>query len=705
MISWKLFWIVGSAVCVAAGAALMALAAVPAAVAIGLLGLAAIVFWVSARSVVQRAAMFEPLTFEQQQRIVRLLGAAAAAHVAWGTAFTIRPELWFGWLVALAVLGGVEFLIAQANEYALTKLKPAEIVKAERTAATRPVDARDMAVAKLREALARCRKEYLNCLGYTVVTAGTTGRPVGIMYRLQVPSQIVAAEKNKKESTVSRLDDSDREPLAIAFSEVLGIPIHSDWVQIMKEPAAGVYTLSVTVEDVLAAVYPYVDDPRPASINDRVLIAHEIDGTPITQQINRHGADTGSSQKGKSSLVHVRMAHVTKCPKDAAQWVCGVVKLYDLVSPWTDPYQGTDNKIPLHWVAAGVEHTALMLGTGFAIARARQNAPMAMRDQFKEIIIELDEASFALPIPGKVVFVDGVWYSLSEIVRALEFGATSEKVKIHLAGQRATKDNWGSEGGNINSGLQWQTVFATGDKDEIGRAMDNYKLPVPTHPGECWINLGTDPQPGDDRVILKGKCLYMQETNKGKKVLHSGATIADVSWARRIFEHELDAFSEAVANAYAGDVYANRHRYATDALDAYLRGRSDIHAPAVAASEYRQELSGGPARAGAFAEAEQQITEELQAMIAAAPWNTSGDGAVAGSADTGGGVATLVGKRTLKERIVDVVTAAGGPVTFAEICESLGDVKNRNTVTNALTGLVRDGELRRPETNVYQAAS
>jgi hypothetical protein len=653
--------------------ALMALLGVPLLIAVALVAGAAVVFVVVAAQIVRGSEMFKEVTIDGQETIIRWCAAAAIIHVVWALVFLIKPDLWFLWLGGLAAVALLEYWVARMHEYMLTQIKPKAQVQATQT--QEDTDPAGKPIRKLREAFTLSGHDYLTIMSWEPILSGD--RPVGVRYRVRIPPKVVAASKGNKTGTqIGKLSGEDVEPIAIAMSQALQHELETDWVHITKEPAAGTYSVAVLQEDVMATIYPYIDKPEWKSIKDPALAGYDIDGKPHYQRVDQHGADVGMSTWGKTAKVHVKFAHTTLCD-DGVQWVSGVEKLYDLVGPWIEPYMGADLPLPFDAIGSGPQDTAEMLAAGMRIARWRQQQPHHLRKGFKKIIIELDEASFALPIRTVTAMYEGHPRTLTELAEMIVKGAGSGGVHLHLAAQRGTHGNWGDKGGDINAGLSWQTVFRTKDPAEIGRATGDYKLPMPRHKGEHWL------EPGDGSPTIKLKAPYIQETDPQREKLHNGATITDVAWARRHFHTSLD---EGSARA-AGEWYANRHTRATPELFAYLTGNHPV-----------------PEHSSAFADAREQVEAEIQAKMAAAGWQQA-EPTVAASVPSGG-VSTMVGRRTRAVRIVDIVRGSTTPMSPADIIEALrseGDSVTNQVVTNALNKLVQDKALRKPARGEYIA--
>ncbi|MDQ3886303.1 MAG: type IV toxin-antitoxin system AbiEi family antitoxin domain-containing protein, partial [Actinomycetota bacterium] len=691
MISWKCYWSAGGAVATGSAAALMVLIGVPLLIGIPVLLGAAAVFVAVASKVVYYAAAFEKLSIEARQQIVRWLTAAAVVHLVWSVLFLLRTDLWLIWLVALTALAALEYFVAHGHEYMLTTIRPkAEIEQRQRADIVRQqqlVQASEDSdpIVVGRRAFLRSGHDFLVILGWEPIGSGND--VVGVAFKVRVPSR-----RGIKSNDKTTLSGADIEPIAIAFYEELRIDLASDWVHITKQPAAGTYIVSVTTVDALARIYAYADALEWASIKDPAVIAHTVDGQAYTAQLNQHWADVGQSRSGKTSLIQIKWAYITRC-HDAVLWVGGVEKLFDAVGPWIEPYLGTDEPLPIDWIANGPIHTANMLAAAMSVARWRQSVPHQQRAGFTTIIVQLDEASFFLVLNTVTATYRGQAMTPTELAAAIVRGAGSGEVWLHIASQRGTNDNWGDQGGTISANIAAQTVFMTGDPAEVGRATGDYKLPIPTHKGEFLF------KPGTGEPVARLKAEYIQETDPSKPTLHDGPTISDVAWNRRNFHTQLDPGSARAA----GEYYAKRF---TTADDIYQYLTNTV-------------IEMGAITSPAYTAAFEQAGAELDTMLAAAGielttpepqlYQDPVDGV--GPEPVGAGVAMLTRHRSRADRILDIVARTDGPVKTADIIAALvadGDAKaatDSQVVTNALTKLVNEGQLDRPERGLYQTAS
>ena len=269
------------------------------------------------------------------------------------------------------------------------------------------------------------------------------------------------------------------EMIAIALAEITGRDVESDWVRVRKESGAGLYSITITNRNIMSEVIEYVDDPTPTSITAPALRGIEIDGREYKEPLDQHERDIGSSTYGKSSLIHLKLAHATRST-DALTWVGGVQKLYDLVGPWVEPYHNKGLRPPLDWIAHGQTDTLCMMAAAMAVARWRQRQPMSRR-QWRKIVVFLDEFSFVAQSRQKIMF-QGEWVDASWLISGLLRGAASGNVHVHVATQRSTVDHFGDKGGDVIANIAVNSAFRSKDWAEIGRLTNDYKVPVPTGP-------------------------------------------------------------------------------------------------------------------------------------------------------------------------------------------------------------------------------
>lgn len=636
--------------------------AVTAGVAVGTVAIAS--------RVVHRADMFAELPLESRTSIIRWIGVASVVHVAWVAGVEIRPDLAAWWSGGLIAVAGLEYYTAVGLEYLMTRPVHPDLVQARaaRIEARQAAEA-DNPTVGLSAALDRSRLSWLTVISHERI--GT----VGWQFTVQIPSQT----GDSKSATAPTLNAGHAESIAIAMAEVTGIALMSNWVQVRKTPYAGRYTISVVTEDVRAEVIPYVDDPTPTSITVPCPIGVQIDGTVTGERLDQHGQTIGKSRWGKTSLVHRKGAWITRCP-DATWWICGTEKLYDLVAGWLQPYEGTDRRPPIDYIMYGLGDVLEILVGAMRLARYRQRVPLSKRRRWRKVIITLDEASFPLRNTAQKVMYDGKMRTAAELVAMLHQGAGSGEVYVHLVSQRGTNDQFGDQGGDTKANSGFVEVFATQDPDELGRAFGDWQLAKPRHKGEFWANVG-------DGEPVNLKAAYIQEVDPAREKLHDGATIADVSWARRdlVVDEPLDR-DEAEA---VGEAYINRRRTA-DELVEYLTGA----APEVENTAMNEGYETAMAELAALGLLPNRPAPEATLAMASE-----------GTARTA--TAVMAPPATRKDRIVRLV-GANGQMTTAQIFDALreeeGGEINETSVFNTLRELVADKKLRKEQKGHYIAA-
>jgi len=673
IVSWKAFWVTIGAVATAGIGYLTPLAQllpiVTIAVAIG----TGVVFMIGAGIAVHGAPMFAEVSDIARSQMLRWMAVGVCAHVLWVVTIAARPDLWGPCALALTALACVEYALCKAHEFMLTKLvRPtsAELARTE-------VSLEDKVTRQLRLALNRARLSAVKIVGWENLE-----HVPGIVVTLQEPSQAAAAEAKSP----AKLGPQSEEAVAIGLSEALdGAPLMSDWVSIRKDRAAGRYRLVIVTEDVMNRVYPYEDHPKWLRPTDPVLIGYDIEGRPHHGRITKHGQTSGASESGKSSLVNVEFAQATLFD-GAVVMVGGTEKLYDLIGPWVEPYLDTDHAPPFEMVASGINDVVQLLVGLMKLARWRQRQPMTQRQSFVPILWYHDEASFTLRNTSVKAMYDGQEQTASQLTGKAAQAWASALMYQRLISQRGVNTHFGDAGGDVTANAATAAAFRTKDQADVGRMMGltHYGLAVPRHRGEFWY---TD----EDTEPVRLKAPYIQTVDPSKPVLHNGATVADVAWARRHFQRELDEPSESYL-AEVCPVYANRHRTVTPAYLSYLTGSGVPVADAVDGNGEERVSPSPVGREKAIAE-----YAELEKQYAAPPRV---------AATHRGGVAVLADHRTRADRIAAIVRNADAPLARAEIIDRLrnsGDDATEQVVQNALGKLMRDGAVERRDGEGYVA--
>lgn len=546
----------------------------------GIAAVVAVVVVVIGGTVLHRSPVFADWPVGRKAAAVRWMWAAAATDVAMVVVLQVVGVRWWPvWLLGVCVLVAVQSGVAVGLEFwwrlparsrpdreeqsgpgsELVPDHERSLVRADREWGDLTDDEKHMTAA-----LATANHDWLRVVGGRSLR-DDDGHVFGARLTLRVPASEVAKRGAEKCAPSAQLG----ELLAIALSEQLGALLESRWVAVRKDRAAGQYTVTVTSEDTMARLYPYVETPGPVSVREPAHVGYGIDAAPVRIALEQHVRYIGQTRGGKTSLFHTLLALLTRCvgnpdiADDAVVWVGAGVKAYDMLAGWLEIYQDTGLRMPFGWVTSGVDDVAQMLVALMVAARYRQSVPMAQR-RWPAIICLLDEVSFTLGDKGVTVVYQGRKYTASKMGSMVAKAVGSARCWLHYGTQRGVNDEIGEEGGTIAAQTSAAFAFRNGDWQDVARTMGDWKIDPPVHQGETWIR-GAH---GEDNLVLS-KARYIQEIDPSKPRLHDGPTLADVSWSRRHCVGELDPGTEA-AIAAAVPAYANRSRVVDAEFMAYL---------------------------------------------------------------------------------------------------------------------------------------
>lgn len=649
-----------------------------------ILGLAAEValFTAAAHFFVHRSAQFHAFKLRQKANIIAWFSAAAFANTIFQAFWVVTDELWYVWVFFISVLALVEYVIAKTIQWALKNPKEQHKephinwqVRLERRAAAQAQSNRPPEETKFLKGLDGADLGWLRLLRWTPV-----GNPsFGVKYTVQSPSKKSLQEASAGKTAGHAIGPAQAEDIAIAMIEILNIELESDWVSVQKEPGAGVYSITINTEDIFDRLNVYRDSAEPASIYDPCEVGLGTDGLPYTLLLAQHGNAVGRTESGKSSLINVILAYLTRCT-DTAVWVCGTHKLVETLGPWIKPYQKTKIRPPFDWIAFGAQDTAEMLAAAMRVSDWRQSRHPddPHRESWKAIVVLLDEASFALNIKKVFAKYQGEYKTPAELAASIIKATASANIYILLASQRGTNDNWGSDGGDINANMGYTAAFSSRDLQEIGRQMGDYQLSTPRHKGEYWLN------PGNGDLPVRLKADYVREYNPAKKadsLLRKHeldpadfASEADISWARRDLDHALDAGSQRTAGA----PYAERITD-PDELMAYLADIMKV------AAEEEEEIDG--------AKLADEMFNEIFSTAPAEPSADDWDHGAPMTTTASGGERGM----TVEDAIVDIINSASCALETSAIYQHLqarGYDTKEKSMFNALTKLAHPDHAR-----------
>lgn len=669
--------------------------------------LIALVAIVVAENMVHAVNVFSTWTLDTRAIIFRLIAVAIVADtaVAIGLAIAGWPALPLA-LLALIGLTGVQMLAGAVLDPYLAHQRPRlQKVRQERvqavsagrevaptgqvlTAADAPppelAQSHDVQVMQL--ALKRVKRNWL-VVKKSEALVDEDGTPFGKRFEMQIPAKMMA-NKNRTLST------EDAEPIAAALSELLYKELETRWIGIQKLKRAGGYSITVTIQDVMARLYPFVDTLEWADIREPMLLGYGLDAKPVYLSLRQHGQYIGKTRSGKTSLIHNVLAYLTRC-KNAVVWICGTEKVYDLLAGWLEIYLDTGEEMPFDFICVGPEDSAECLAALMRVARYRQSLRLHERAGLPDIVCILEEAMYTLRNTTVTAEYDGQQQHSSALLGMNMQGSASAGCFANYLTQRDTIDQLGPMGGDIQAQTGYAVAFNSQDTLSLGRQLGDYKLPPPSHKGEFYLK---DDEREAYPILVKG--LYIQEDDPSKPVLHSGLKLSQVSWARRKFKTYLDEGSQRAA----GDLYARRHKVVTmEFLDYLRKNKKSMTVANSRPVEEKVDLDAEAKRLAAemgidFAtasdvqrEALREVAKELNTDIPEDELEELKD---------------LTPPEGRTDQILWALRRASRPLTSAEIMDTLRDagvvIKSENAIYNLLGQLVSKNVLIKGEDRTYR---
>lgn len=678
----------------------LSFSALPTGWAIAVIAIAALFVVLATERLVHVVDVFTAWSLDARSIAFRLIAVAVLLDGVMAAALVITGlNTLLTWLLGLAALTTVQVLAgALANTY-LGRLHPRLAQERQRRAeAAQTARGHDLVpqtltrnetnpdeppvshdILVMRAALQKIK------LGWLVIKEAeplqdSDGVFFGIRFRVQITAEAMSNPKRRSISTDSA------EPIAVALSELLNQELETRWVGVQGLKRAGGYTITVTTQDVMARLYPFIDEDDWADISEPALIGYGLDAREVRLNLQKHGQYIGKTRSGKTSLINGVLAYLTRC-HNAVVWICGTMKLYDMLAGWLEIYLDTGEEMPFDFVAFGPQDTAECLAGLLRVGRYRQSLPLSKRVNLPDIVCILDEASFALRNTTVTVTVDGRELTISATCGDIAQGVGSAGCWLKYSTQRDTNDQLGPAGGDVQAQVGYTAAFATQDGLSLGRQLGDFKLPSPGHKGEFYLR---DDDGAPYPVLVKGR--YMQEVDPKRPHLHDGLTVSEVSWSRRKFKTHLDEGSQRAA----GDFYANRYTTVTQEFLDYLRGikpstgapskENDIEAEAIVlAQKMGLDYDTMPAeQKEAFRIAAQEMHNDVPVQdVKPAPKNRT-------------------------ELIVQILRDKDGPMSSADLIMAMHEcgheVKNEVAVYNLLGQLVTKNVLIKDDDRLYRLA-
>lgn len=592
---------------------------------------------------------------------------AVLTHCVWVVWAISTPADWKNHAYRLLALAAVEFAVAAGWEHRLTRLMPApppepvpstEVEVFEPTLVDNDQPNLQTADETMQAILLRGGWPYVLVTEASKLPNGHKG----VTFEARALTALTASELTGEDVTkVRALQLGDEEDLATAVEEYLNLPMETRWVRIQGTPRPNRVRVTVAVEDILSKAHPYPLNNDMLPRGSHLEIGAQMHGEPVMLNPYQHGIICGATRSGKTSLVNVVIAELTRLP--GRVWLCGAEKVYDIVGQWLDPHMGTDRPLPLDWVVEGQKDTLAMLAEGFSEARWRQNLPHADRNNLDPLWIVIEEAPRVLRDRRTRITFEDTEYSTSGYVGHFTRSTNSASVHLILLSQEYDNPMFGDDAASIKENSGYTIIMRSKSGDERSRAFGRGGAALPNlyKSGEYYIQDGSDPYPAKGR--------YIQETDSRLSKLHEGATLTDVSLARSA----LVTARSSGRIAPGTTMYRNRPQIMTLEYHNYLRA-----------------VGPAPFTRGELEISKYDAAEDTAATIARLRAEIEGPARLHVVDDE-------PARPKMREFIVDTLQNSADGITTAELLAAALDAgfekTSKSSVENALTALRSKGRI------------
>lgn len=654
--------------------------------------------WWATREIRRSRIVFVEVPAHEREWMLHAVTAALSANGLWVLSFLlIRPPAftvsWLWWLGVPPALAVLEIAVAAAWDRSVRHVAPARPVTDpgavdlfEAELVGRPPTPADL----LRTALEMIDRGHIQVLdaGWRELDYGLplpqgVDGPLGFVFTTRLPSAMavrIAAEaalaraeghaRTPGRGEIKPLTGDDAEMLAIAWSELTGVPMMADWVKITRERLAGITTVTVVMVDVHAMAFPYPLEGRTHR-GPKAQLGLQIDARPVEYNLRQHLALVGNTGSGKTTALAVLIGEATLPEEEGGPLprliVGGCRKVYDLVGQWFDPFLPSLDPdrpnpladLPLPFEAVnGFDDTLAKLVEVMDEALRRQNLPHADRVGLHDIYLAIDEIPTFLTHPGQVQW-QGRWWTASDLYAEGRRILRSAGIFLIDLAQQWSNAMYGEAASSIKHNSQALMLMRSMNGDERGDMF-----------GKGGAAMGDLYQPGqfylrDAAAPITGKTFYIQEMDARLDRRHDGPTVADVAIAR--------ARLRAQRGDYSTGQMTHDHRDYLRGVGAYAPS-GDTTAPASPTDEIRA------------------LAAEIEAARPPAP------AAVMPPAPA------PVKPPTRADRIVALVQDHGAAMQRGQIHQALhdaGDPVSWEMLDKELGKLYRSGRLAKPEVGVY----
>ncbi len=579
--SQKLFFVLVGLILSSTAAIMLALLEwTPWKVAIGSVLVVAFAAWWW-HGVLGRGVAYVGFSNSARRWMARAITFAVLVHCGWVVWSIADPADWKSHAYRLLALAFVEWTVAAGWEYRLTQLLPppappapsTEIEVIEATLVDNDQPHLQTADQLMQSILLRGGWPHVLI---TAVSALPNDHE-GCTFEARALTAQTASELTDEDvKKVRPLQLGDEEDLATAVEECMNVAMETRWVRIQSTPRPNRVRVTVALEDILSKAHPYPLNTEMLPRGSYLEIGAQIHGEPVMLNPYQHGIICGATRSGKTSLVNVVIAELTRLPGEV--WLCGAEKVYDIAGQWLDPHLGTDRPLPLDWVVEGQKDTLAMLAEGFSEARWRQNLPHADRNNLDPLWIVIEEAPRVLRDRRTRITFEDTEYSTSGFVGHFTRSTNSASVHLILLAQEYDNPMFGDDAASIKENCGYTIIMRSKSGDERSRAFGRGGAALPNlyKSGELYIQDGSDPYAAKSR--------YIQETDSRLEKLHEGATLTDVSLARSA----LVTARSSGRRAPRSQMYNSRPQVMTLEYHNYLRavGPAPFTRPALEIAEY-----------------------------------------------------------------------------------------------------------------------
>ncbi|MQA04285.1 MAG: hypothetical protein GEV07_16685 [Streptosporangiales bacterium] len=312
-------------------------------------------------------------------------------------------------------------------------------------------------------------------------------------------------------------------------------------IHVERGKSAAEVLLHVNEVDILAKTVPIPRDHTPLSINNPLPLGLYEDSTVVDVRMQGRASKTvGLRGKGKSNLINVKLAALTRCV-DVVVWMIDN-KGGRTARPWLLPWlEDRTHRPVIDWVATTDAEVGRMLRAAKAVIDYRANSgeggdKIVPTARLPEVMIVCEEVA--------LIFGQHDMANLPNARLGLQIVqlGRSEAVDVDLVAQRGTVTMLGS--GDLKSQLENTFGLGVADPNDARYIFGNTKVAADLakleHPGSMLV------QAGRDTRIVPAKAWWVEHSEIG-----SPGGIAE---GNTYVGPDLDAGSAAAANA-AGDYY------------------------------------------------------------------------------------------------------------------------------------------------------